>query len=538
MKKTPQNKTMNIWRRLEEDSRLFWWVLGLLGLMCAGLMAYITRHGIGVINDSVLYVLGARNLLAGNGYVRFSGDFSPVPITNFPPLYSLTLALLSLPGLDPLATAQYFSVFLFAANVMLMGFMARKITASNWFGWLAAGLMAVSEPLMRIHTFAMTDGYFLLISFGVLFSMANHLKTDKWGWIALSGLLSGLAFITRYVGAALFGTVLVMVLLFRADWRKKLSSAGIYLAAGLPLALAWMLRNQAVQGNVANRQAAFHLIPAAKIEEGMRFLWEWLLPDVGGLVGKVLPAASIAFYGFLAVTALGSLIWIIRTLKARKPLAESQILGISTPIYMLGYLLLLVLTLLFLDASPIFEAHIMFPVYTSILILLILGLKWVWDRQSKGLRVLAVVFAVGLGLVFAEDTYDSARTISWDGQGFASTVWMNSETINAIRTLPEQVPLYSNKIMGIQFLTNRPAFGLPSPINPATDRPREGYDESVQSVREAVLKGEGYMAIFNYKDLLNSNTAEDVKMMQDLGEGMPVLFDLQDGVIFGLEPKQ
>jgi len=533
--KTKDNN-LKIWQRLEQDQRLFWLALGILGLLCAGLMAYITRHGIGVINDSVLYLLGARNLLAGNGYVRFSGDYSTVPIANFPPLYSMTLALISLPGLTPAESAYYFTVFLFAANVMLMGYLVRKITGSNWFGWLAAGLMAVSEPLMRIHTFAMTDGYFMLISYGVLFSMARYLKSEKWGWIALSGLLSGLSFLTRYVGAALFGTVLMMVLLFRGDWRKKLTGAGIYLASGLPLPLIWMLRNQAIKGNVANRQLVFHIIPAAKIEEGMRFLWDWLLPDAGDFVSRALPLASIIFYLFIILVAVGSLLWIKRLVKEKQSLQESQYLGISTPIYMLGYLALLVMTLLFLDASPIFEAHIMFPVYTSILILLVMGLKWLWDRNQFVIRALVIVAGLGMGLVFAQDTYQSARTISWDAQGFGSTTWMNSEMINVIRQLPEDVPLYSNKIMAIQFLTNRPAFGLDSPINPATDRPRVGYAEEVQSVRKAVLNGEGYMAIFYYKDLLNST--DDAIMMEDLGNGMPVLYDLEEGVIFGLAPEQ
>lgn len=535
MNKKPQNKMMEIWQRLEGNSRLFWLGLGLLGLMCAGLMAYITRHGIGVINDSVLYVLGARNLLAGNGYVRFSGDYSAVPITNFPPMYSLTLALLSLPGLDPLYTARYFSIFLYAINVILMGVMGKKMTGSTLFGWLAAGLLALSEPIMRIHTFAMTDGYFLLISFGVLFSLANHLKTGKIGWIALSGLFSGFAFLTRYVGAALFGTVLVMVLLFQEDWRKKLISAGIYLAAGLPMALAWMVRNQLVQGSLANRTMLYHPIHAAKIKEGMIFLWEWLLPNSEGLVERALPVASVLFYAGMAAVAMGSLVWIVRAVREKRTLSESQIFRIGNVVYLFGYSALLIVTLLFLDASPIFEAHIMFPIYMCMLALFLMGIQWLWNRGQMWLKGTAVAIALGLGLVFAEGTYFSAREISWGGQGFLSSGWLNSATLAVLRQLPEDMPIYSNKIMAIQFLNNRPAYALPSPINPATDRPRDGYAESVREVREAVIKGEAYMVIFNYYGLMHSNSADDIQMMHDLGDGMPILYELDDGIIFGVE---
>jgi len=267
----------------------------------------------------------------------------------------------------------------------------------------------------------------------------------------------------------------------------------------------------------------------------MQFLWEWLLPDTEGLVAAVLPIASVVFYVVMILIAFGSLVWIVKAIKSKTVLSESQILRVSNSIYLYGYLVLVILTLLFLDASPIFEAHIMFPVYVCLTTLMIMGLKWLWDHNEKWVKAFAVVLALGISLIFAEGTYYSGREISWGGQGFINAGWLNSETLAAMRKLPEEMPIYSNKIMAIQFLNDRPAFALPSPINPATDRPREGYEENVLSVREKVLNGEAYMVVFNYYGLLSSNNAEDVKMMEDLGNGMPILYDLYDGVIFGVD---
>ena len=51
-------------------------VVTLLTLLVAGaiLYAYITPDGLGLTNDSADYLGGARAILAGDGYVRYSGD--------------------------------------------------------------------------------------------------------------------------------------------------------------------------------------------------------------------------------------------------------------------------------------------------------------------------------------------------------------------------------------------------------------------------------------------------------------------------------
>jgi hypothetical protein len=78
-------------QKTSEDFRF--WIL-LLALAAAGvvLMVYITPYGMGLVNDSVGYIGGARNILAGNGYSRLSGNGDPRPITNYPPLFSIAIA--------------------------------------------------------------------------------------------------------------------------------------------------------------------------------------------------------------------------------------------------------------------------------------------------------------------------------------------------------------------------------------------------------------------------------------------------------------
>src|SRR5512133_3157661 len=80
---------------------LFFWVT-LIIILAAGVgaLVYATPYGPGLINDSVVYIGGAENILAGHGYSRTSGGGEIKPLTVNVPLYSYTLAAAARTGLD------------------------------------------------------------------------------------------------------------------------------------------------------------------------------------------------------------------------------------------------------------------------------------------------------------------------------------------------------------------------------------------------------------------------------------------------------
>jgi peptidoglycan/LPS O-acetylase OafA/YrhL len=108
------------------------------------------------------------------------------------------------------------------------------------------------------------------------------------------------------------------------------------------------------------------------------------------------------------------------------------------------YLAVLVLTLTFVDASPIFEHRILSPFYICVLVLGAAALAWVWQQKPPYGRVIAAVFALGLLVSFAEDSMDSIHLLHQDGQGFAKSDWLESPTIAAVSQLPE-TQIYTNR---------------------------------------------------------------------------------------------
>ncbi len=529
-------------KKMQYPQWLFWVLLITLGLAAVWFMRYLTPDGMGLVNDSVGYIGGARNIAAGNGYSRLKGNGVPTPITNYPPFFSIVLAGISFLGPDPIEGSLILNVLLFGANVFMMGFLVRKATGNGLWGLAAAVFFGASEPLLRTHSFAMTEPLYLFLSFLVLWFYLKFSEKENWLWLAASGFTASLAFLTRYVGVSLYGTVVLCLFLFSSkekgifiNWRRFWKGTGIFLAAGIPLVLAWLARNFLVSQNAGNRLLLWHPVTRDMLNEGMQNFWSWLLPETGGLIDRYLNILTVLFFVLLAVLVTGTVIAFVLYKRERIQVVEDRFrAGWVFALQGWVYLATLVFSMTFLDASPIFEDRILAPFYIPLLAIFAMILSWLWGRKKLVWMAGAVVISLGLLLSFAEDDVDAIAEFRQDGQGFAHSNWTDSEVIAAVKDL-DNVTLFSNKITAIYILTGKPAYVVPSPTNPATRLPREGYEEDMASIHESVLAGKSVIAIFNFRAL--ENDPEEAQWMKDISNGMPVLKELQDGVIFGISPK-
>ena len=136
---------------------------GLLTILGAFFLFQATPEGLGLSDDSIAYIAGARSLLAGDGY-RAAWLESNRPVTHFPPAFSGTLALLGSMGLDPINGARLVNTLLFGVNAALMGLLGWKMTKSSLAGIVAAALFIVNDSLLRVHAVAMSEPLFLFFS--------------------------------------------------------------------------------------------------------------------------------------------------------------------------------------------------------------------------------------------------------------------------------------------------------------------------------------------------------------------------------------
>ncbi len=473
-------------------------LLGALAVIGIGLILRATPEGLGLSDDSIGYIAGARSILAGHGY-REAWLGTDQPVTHFPPAFSGVLAFIGLSGLDPLRGARFLNALLFGLNIALAGILGWRMTR-----WLPAGialgaLMLLNDSLLRVHAVAMSEPLFIFLSLLAFWAFDLYMERDvHWLWLVGCGVLSGMAYLTRYAGLALVATFLVALVIIHHTWRRRLISAGIFLAGFLPWALGWAIRNELVAGNATNRTFVWHPITAANFETALYNISTFLMP-VEPWRRELFKAPGI--FLVLTVLILGAvLFW--AAVKARKQLAASEAaksthvmpegIGFTNALYVFGYIASIFASMSFFDASTKFKVRILAPIYVSLLILLVLFGKWLWDRRREAVITLAV-------LLFVVSAYGQASAmseLSRGGQGYASYQWYDSKAMAFLRTLPSSVHIYTNEPGAVYLYAARGAYVLPDHYDPVTAEPRSGFTAGVAKMQDEIKAGRAVLALF------------------------------------------
>ena len=493
--------------RLLRTTWAFFAALALLAVAGGWLLFYATPQGLGLNDDSIAYIAGARSLLSGQGY-REIWLISAGPVTHFPPGFPSALAFFSLvTGIDPLRAARLLNGLLFGANIFLMGWLALRMTKSRIIGLLTALLFMLTPSLLRIHSNAMSEPlyvFFTLVTFLLLdLYIQKQNERRAQGLLLAAGLVTSFAFLTRYAALALLATGIVALVILHSEWRKRLVSVGVYLAGFAPFVLAWMIRNRLVGGTVTNRAIGWHPISETNARMGIRTFSEFLVPISNWQLSLI--KISGLFEGILIVLALGLLIW---TLKAGLPRLfqpeknpPPEVISFLNGLYIFGYFLALATTMTFFDPATKFQLRIVAPMLVSLVLLLAFGLKTVsgWGAGKWIALGLAFVIFVVSVVGMSETLADLRR----GGQVYANERWYDAPAIAELRKLPADVVIHSNQPGVIYLYVGRPGALLPENVQSAKELQAEvlagravivifksvGLDETTQAYYEALGQG-------------------------------------------------
>lgn len=476
--------------RLLQTTRAFFAALALLAVAGGWLLLYATPQGLGLNDDSIAYVAGARSLLEGRGY-REIWIVSAGPVTHFPPGFPTTLAFTSLvTDIDPLRAARLLNGLLFGLNTFLMGWLALRMTQLRVVGLLTAAFFLLTPSLLKIHSNAMSEPlyvFFTLVTFLLLdFYFQNQNERRAWLLLLAAGLITSLAFLTRYAALALLATGVVALVIMngRSRFKRALQDAGIYLAGFVPFVLAWMIRNRLIGGTVTNRAIGWHPIAESNARTGIRTFSEFLVPIQSWQLDLI--KISGLFEGILIVLALGLLIWTLKIGLPRFFQPEKnpppEVISFLNGLYVFGYFLSLVATMTFFDPATKFQLRIISPMLVSLLLLLAFGLKMAAGSGTGkwlviGLTVvLFVVSIVGMG--------QSLGNLRRGGQVYANERWYGAPAIAELRKLPADVVIHSNQPGVIYLYVGRPGALLPEDL------------VSAKQLQTEVLAGKAVIVLF------------------------------------------
>jgi 4-amino-4-deoxy-L-arabinose transferase-like glycosyltransferase len=458
-----------------------------------------TPNGLGLSDDSIAYIAGARSMAAGEGY-REAWLASNQPVTHFPPAFSSVLAFFGLFGVDPLRAARWVNALLFGLNAMLLGILGWRMTPSLTAGVVLAALFVTSGEMFSVHAVAMSEPLFIFFSllafwmFDLYFERHHH-----WLWMIACGTFVGMAYLTRYAGLALVVTFAAALLILHTNWKKRLTSTGILLASAAPWALGWSIRNRLVAGNATNRAFAWHPLTAENIDPGLRVFSEFFIPIEPWR--RVIVRQPGIVEALIALVLGGLLVWVIVTAwrYLKKPQHERtgvearEVLSFTTGLFAFAYLASILSSMLMFDAATKFKLRILAPVLVSVLILVVVFGIWLRNRRRE------VVVALTI-LVLALFMYKQSITFNtWAKSelGYASFQWYDSKAMDYLSELPKDVMIYTNEPGAVYLYTSRGCYVLPDRFDSATAIARDHFEKGVAVMQADIHQGRAVLALFD-----------------------------------------
>lgn len=522
-------------------------ILILLAVSGTFLILYATPQGLGLSDDSIAYIAGARSILNGDGY-REAWLASNQPMAHFPPGFSSVLALVGLSGLDPLRGTRFVNALLFGANTFLLGLIGWRMTKSRIAGLVLAVLFLLNSSIFRVHTTAMSEPLYIFFTLASFLSFSQYFvltaKNGKEeikpgasggsnGFLIATAVLTAFAYLTRYAGLALLATFLVSLFILHDTWRKRLTSIGIFIAGFIPFALAWSIRNKLLAETATNRAIVYHPISAENIQLGISNFAAFLMPvDEWRRVMIKTPNFMVVI---LSAIALVLLVWVADKglRKLFQPSAEMpEALSFVNTLYAFGYMASILSSMTWFDAATKFQLRILSPVYVSLLVMLVYFGVWLWNRQAAIWRIAAILLAVCMFSLSMYGMSGALAQLRKGGQGFASFQWFDSEAMDFLRGLPEGTRIYSNQVGPVYLYTGRPGYVLPDLVDPVTGLPRGRFDEGVAALQADVLSGEAALALFD----VESNDEEVQSVYRILADGLHPAFSRQGDEIYTAFP--
>lgn len=446
------------------------------GCLGIAVIAYATRWGAAISDDSYFYIHAARDLLAGKG-------FTLTP--HFPPVLPLALTGIGLFGIDPLAAVRWLNAAVFGLNGILAGLIILEMSGSLLFSLIGSLFFFCADALIEAHAWAMSEPLFLtmlLLGFLCLAAFKPHLRQEKWRVGAgLSGLCFGLAAATRYIGVSLILAVALAWLLQRPlAPMERLGRAFVSSLAGILPVGAYMLRNLLLNGQSTDRVLAWHPMSLGLWRAALSTVLVWFLPGrlVHGKEWLWLAAVTVL------VLAGGWLVYLRRHLN-RQALNRLDRAGLAPwlGVSILFYLVVLFFSRTFLDAAIPMDDRLLCPVLAMGLILITVVLAWLWKLPSTWVKGAVLLILIGILGVNLTRSLDTVRSYHENGRGYASARDPISETYAYLRRKPD-LPIYSNAPAALYFWINRDTYGIPA-------------TPGVASMKADMQKSGAYLVIFD-----------------------------------------
>ncbi len=477
----------------------YWGLISIAALCILGviLILYFTRSSPGMSGDSVWYVMGADNMLVGNGYSRTSGGGEIKPIVGFPPFFSIVLAGLGSLGFELIEGSRWVNALMFGVSAFLTWRLIYQYTESKGVSLAGAVLFLGSSSLIKYHSWVMSEGLYILLQLTVFSLLIAYINSEKKIIWVLAAVITGAGILTKYIGfSLLFSGALTLLFFSEKDRKTNIINSLLYISvASLPI-VVWFIRNSTLGSNLTNRIFTYHPMRLDLLSVYQNEIGNWFLFHRFFSWGqRFLAVAFIATVG-----PLGFLYTQIREWRLKQPKQQNRARALPWLLifYTLAFLTIIVVNSAFLDAAttPSAPERYLAPLYvTSIILILITTYDLM--RHSRIKTILAPTLAMLLVAIGFLHVLNSMNLYGENGVdlGYLSLRVQNPSLVAGLRGIDQDRLLYSDNPERTYVLTGRTAYFFPVEYSRYTQKTNLNYFEQIAKIRAGLQAG-GRLIIF------------------------------------------
>lgn len=531
----------------ERFSRHEWVVALALGALGLVLGLVMTRHGVGTTDDGDTYLGVAHNLATGHGltvpYENVLDQLSPavahsfrgaIPLTLFPPLFSIVLAPFDAVGIAPGDALRVLNPLWLGMTFALVGVLGLRITKGSIA--LAAGtaLLCMQAYFLQLFGFVQSEPLYLVTSLAALLVVARYLAKPTRGLLIGFVVLAAAASCTRFVGIS----VIVAGALVIAWWspgnpRDRWRRAGwTFLGALTPLALftawsSWAARE-------GRSRVGFHLPSTSDFRDVLNSVPRWLVPI--DPMRAITTSERTGYSLVVLVVLVGVTVLACFVYRPGQPRTEADRLVGLCATTLGGYLLVVLAARTFSDASASFQfgGRLLVPAL-PLLWLTCAGIVARFAEVHLGERAHRTMLAVGLvvtvlacGLI----AQASSDVLGWPSGDGVATPASASPTLAALQGLAPGAVVFTNDPGRVWRETGVHALALPSKRLPLTNAPNEDLAADEREMVALLRERGGYVVLLDGPYLTTLHLVPEQELVTSVG--LQQLEQFPDGRLYGL----
>ncbi len=440
----------------------------LLAVLAWVLLIASTPHGIHLSNDTFSYLGAASNLAAGRGWTYPFGDVG-APVTLFPPLYPLVLAVPNRLGADVLSWTRWQNAVLLGVFVAAVGTAVRWATDRSVAPTAAAMLLATfGVPTLLVYSFAWSETVYLPLQVLSLFFLARHLASGGRRDLLVASVLASLVLVTRYAGVSLI--LAECLLLVAWPHRRVAVRAGTAAVFGVIVAIpsgAWAIRNMRRSDTLTGNNELIHAMTRERLLESWTTARGWLLHD----------AVRVGWVGAIAVSIVVALMLSVvgARVASRRSRAPFPPLAVVCLVFVPIHWLFLVAANALSTRAPPFNDRILGLVYPPLVIAIVVLVDHA--RGSAGWPPARAAWSVALAVTTVTVLIGAPAVIT----ARLTTARFSADAYRAAAATLRPYAVDEPNVLSDQsnvawFLLERPVAGLPRPCLGGVHRSDPRYE--------------------------------------------------------------